>query len=110
MSLDFSLYCEIDNKEIELFETNITHNLGEMASAAGIYKCLWRAPENGFEKAGDIITLLENGLKNLKKDPEKFNKLSAPNGWGTYVQFVPWVEEVLRACRTYPSSKIYTSK
>lgn len=38
MSLDF--YLTQDGKEV--FHLNITHNLGQMADVAGIYKCLWQ--------------------------------------------------------------------
>ena len=41
MSLDFRLKYNIDNNEICVYSGNITHNLNEMAEAAGVYGCLW---------------------------------------------------------------------
>jgi len=80
-----------------------------MADQAGIYKALWRPDENGYEKASDIVPVLEKGLKNLKEKPDYFMKFNAPNGWGTYEHFVPFVEEVLDACKKYPNAIIWVS-
>ena len=103
-------HCGSFYKEYEiLFEANITHNLGEMASRAGIYEACWRPEEINAKKAKDIIPYLEKGLAALKKDKLYFEKFNAKNGWGIYEHFVPWVERYLEACRTYPNSIIRTS-
>ena len=88
----------------QVFEMNITHNLGPMAKEAGIYECLWRPDEIGITKAGQLIKPLSFGLDLLLSDPERFEKFNAPNGWGTYIQFVPWIEEYLRACKEHPDA------
>ena len=103
MSLDFSL-SRI--QETEVYSGNITHNLGEMADKAGIYYALWRPEEKGYKLAKDIILILEKGLKTLKEKPEYYQKFNAENGWGLYEHFVPFVEEVLNACKEYPDAKI----
>ncbi len=110
MSLDFSLCYKNDEHFTEVFERNITHNLGEMAEKAGIYKALWRPEEDGFVKAKDIIEILEKGLKLLKGNPKKFEKYNSPNGWGMYEHFVPFVEAVLEACKEYPNAIIEVSR
>lgn len=115
MSLDFYLndtikksricICECCNNEHEeeyfeiLFHGNITHNLGEMATEAKIYDCLWRPEENGYQYASDIIDVLEKGLEDLLKRPEHFKKFNSPNGYGIYPNFVKFVEEALKACK-----------
>lgn len=104
MSLDFELIYER-----KVHDSNITHNLTEMADAAGIYKCLWRPEENYYFRAEDIIEPLREGLKKLKADPEYFKKFDSPNGWGTYEHFVPFVEEILNSCILFPDAKIVTS-
>lgn len=48
MSLDVCLKGK--NGET-LYSRNITHNLGRMAQAAGIYECLWRPEEHGITHA-----------------------------------------------------------
>jgi len=110
MSLDFNLYTELDGKKIEIFSRNITHNLIRMADKAGIYNCLWVPDESGFKYAKDVIPVLTEGLKKLKADPEFYSEYNSENGWGLYEHFVPFVEDVLKACEEYPSSIIYVSR
>jgi len=114
MSLDFYLEMELDTggkepHKVELFSYNITHNLNTMAEEAGIYKCLWN-PDDLYENptAEMLIPLLEEGLTNLKSNPEHFKKFDASNGWGTYKDFVPFVERVLSACKEHPKASVRT--
>lgn len=107
MSLDFSLYAvDQDDNEICVYDGNITHNLTDMAREAGIYKALWRPEEINAEKAEDIANILHDGLIQMKSNPKRFQFFNASNGFGTYKHFVPFVEEVLDACKKYPSAKI----
>lgn len=110
MSLDFYLQYRIDGNEIEVFDRNITHNLTTMADKAGIYYALWRPEEKGWKFAKDVVPALEKGLKKLKAKPKYFEKFNAENGWGLYEHFVPFVEEVLEACKKYPNADIYVSR
>lgn len=102
-----------------VYNANITHNLGEMASEAGIYEALWRPhrlkegynipkddheaewefEDNQIIKASEIIEFLKRGLADLKARPEHFEKFNSPNGWGVYEHFVPFVEKYLEACK-----------
>lgn len=109
MSLDVSLMA-IPKEPISVFEANITHNLGEMAAKAGIYKACWRPEEIGCKYAKDIIPLLGNGIKKMRTNPDKFRKYNAPNGWGTYDDFLPWLEEYLKACKENPEAEISVSR
>lgn len=93
-----------------VYDSNITHNLGRMADAAGIYDHLWRPEELGITKAADLIHPLEVGLIRLKNNPEHFQKFNASNGWGMYEQFVQWVEEYLQACKEYPEASVRVSR
>jgi len=93
-----------------LYSSNITHNLVKMADAAGIYQHLWRPEELKIRKAVDLIEPLRKGLAAMKADPEKFRAFNAPNGWGLYEHFVPWVEEYLRACEEHPEAEITVSR
>lgn len=95
-----------EEQEENVFHANITHNLAEMAEKAGIYKTLWRPEEINAEKAKDIIEAVETGLKDLKERPEYFMRFDSPNGWGLYVDFVPFVEEYLKALKKNPESEI----
>ncbi len=119
-----------EEEEENVYWTNITHNLNEMAEKAGIYEAIWRPyrlidgyniPENNhlaeweFEDqnevlAKDIIPLLEKGLVDLKNIPDYFKTFNSPNGWGVYENFLPFVEEYLLACKEYPNSIIEISR
>lgn len=101
---------EHTTEDVQFFSSNITHNLGEMASEAGIYDCCWRPDECGIDRAGQMIAPLREGLAKLRADPEKFKKFDAPNGWGLYVHFVPWVEEYLAACEAHPEAAVKASR
>lgn len=107
MSLDISLKRV---QETTVYDTNITHNLGAMATEAGIYHALWRPEEINVVYAREVIPLLKRGLKKMKADPERFKKHNAENGWGLYEHFVPFVEEYLKACQEYPDAVIEVSR
>lgn len=100
-------------EEIEtecVFDANITHNLTEMAEKAGLYGVVWRPEENGIERASQMIDHLEQGVAKLKSDPTYFQQFDASNGWGRYIDFVPWLERYLEACRTYPYTTVRVSR
>ena len=104
MSLDFSLTAKSGRV---VFDRNITHNLTDMAEAAGIYNVLWRPTENGFIYGRDCVDVLRSGLEKLKNDPPKYEQYNAPNGWGLYEHFVPFVESVLEACEDFETAKVH---
>jgi hypothetical protein len=107
MSLDVML---TEVKECEIFSQNITHNLGAMAEEAGIYKHLWIPEEIGITTAIDLIQPLKEGVALMKKEPERFKKFNASNGWGMYEDFVPWIERYIEACELNPGSKVSVSR
>lgn len=117
MSLDISLFqdkcnacgAKLDHKTV-LFETNTTHNLGVMAKEGRIYKLLWRPEELGVTQAKQIIEPLEKTIINMELDPQRYKKHDAPNGWGTYEQFLPWLKKLLDACKKYPSASLEVSR
>lgn len=94
----------------EIYSANITHNLGRMASEAGIYIALWRPDEIGITHAHQLIPLLREGLVRLKSDPDKYRQHDASNGWGTYKDFVPFVEAYLSACESHPDAVVNVSR
>lgn len=103
MSLDV---CLEKRQMTEVYCSNITHNLGKMAEEAGIYEACWRPEEIGITRAKQLIPILQKGLDDLKSRPEHYKQYDAPNGWGTYEHFVPWVEEYLNACMENPTARV----
>ena len=107
MSLDIDL---IETRPTEVYSANITHNLGAMASWAGFYKALWHPEELHIETAEQLLPYLEKGLAKMKSDPINAKTFDAGNGWGTYKVFVPWVEDLIAACKENPKAKIRVSR
>ena len=94
----------------ECYSANITHNLGAMASEAGIYELLWRPDEIGVTTAAELIDPLRAGLHRLVERPTHFEQFNAPNGWGLYKNFVPFVAKYLEACVANPGAKVEVSR
>ena len=92
------------------FDANITHNLGKMAAAAGIYNHLWRPDEIGVFQASELIAPLRDGLAKMKADPDFYRGLEPTNKWGTYDNFLPWIEKYLKACEEHPAAKVEVSR
>lgn len=120
MSLDVYLIqkevCEHCGHETgdgtEVYSANITHNLVRMAEAAGIYKALWYPDDDEVDasKAKHLVPFLEQGIDKLKSDPAHFRRFNATNNWGTYDDFVPFVEKYLKACKEYPEAYVSVSR
>lgn len=100
----------INGYEKCVYNANITHNLGAMAEVAGIYEALWRPDENRIVNASQLIEPLTAGLSKMREDPAKFKKHDASNGWGTYADFVPWIEKYLQACKDHPEATVGVSR
>jgi hypothetical protein len=113
MSLDIYLTietCAVCGRGETVFEANITHNLGRMADAVGIYKACWRPEEIGATKAKDIAGSLRIGIVKMIADPEKFEAFNPHNGWGSYKHFLPWLKRYLDACEQWPEADISVSR
>ena len=89
----------------EVFEASISHNFISMADEAGIGDVIWH-PELFATKAGELVAPLTAGVALMRSDPARFKAFDASNRWGTYDQFVPWVERYLTACKEYPDAEV----
>lgn len=107
MSLDVYL---LEVKRTIVFDTNITHNLGKMATEAGIYKHLWRPEELHIATALELIEPLQKGLDLLLSDPNRFKKFNPENGWGSYDGLVKFVSKYIEACKENPDAEISVSR
>ena len=103
MSLDVSL---IGDGGEEIFSANLTGNLIEMASQAGIYDALWRPQDIGITTASQMIEPLTSGLHELSSNQAKYERFNSPVGWGKWDDLVPWCSAYLEACRNNPGAKV----
>lgn len=95
-----------DEDDEGVYSANITHNLGRMADAAGIYKALWRPEEIGITHAHQLIEPLRAGLGLLRERPGHFKQFNPENGWGNYDNLVAFTEQYLAACERYPQAEV----
>jgi hypothetical protein len=93
-----------------LFSGNITHNLEKMAKEAGISRHIWYPEEIGITKAYQLTGPLRKGLTLMKAEPKRFKKFDPPNKWGSYADFVPWIEKYLEACEEHPEADVSVSR
>jgi hypothetical protein len=93
-----------------IYSANITHNLGKMASEAGIYQALWRPEEIGITRAFQLIEPLRSGLERLRQQPDHFKQFNPENGWGDYDGLVRFVEQYLEACEDYQTAVVSVSR
>lgn len=72
--------------------------------------CEWRREELGITKAKDLIEPLKEGLFLMKSNPAKFETLNPKNGWGSYRDFIPWIEKYIDACVEHPDADVRVSR
>lgn len=96
----------VESEHDYVYSANITSNLIEMASKAGLYQALWEPDENGYQYAHQIVGFLKAGLDNLKAKPEFFKMFNPENGWGDYDGLVSFVGAYLQACEEYPDALV----
>ncbi len=89
-----------------LYNDNITHNLGPMAEAFGLYVLLWRPEECGIDEAWQLIDLLVDGLDRLAANQGEAGRYAPANGYGTYAGLLNFVQKYLEACRAFPRAKV----
>jgi hypothetical protein len=100
---------EDDYSDAKLAWLNITHNLNNMAKAVGLYEILWPPKSADMVSASRMTPILENGIKELESDPDKYRAFDAPNGWGKYEDFIRFCRELLHQCKKYPDAVIERS-
>ena len=119
MSLDVTLYypsacaapCEhCSAKPREVFDGSITHNLGAMAEAAGLYTALWHPEKGGIVTAVQLLYPLRDGLRELRTNPERFSSFAPPNGWGKHADLVEFVIKYLAAADAHPNALVKVSR
>jgi hypothetical protein len=103
MSLDIWL---TKNVPTTVYDCNITHNMTDMAAAAGIYRALWRPEEVNIFTAAELHDAIEQGWIDMINNPEKYEKYNPPNGWGDYYGFMSFLNKLIAACREHPDATV----
>ena len=120
MSLDLRLELPVDtgNKpfKAELYDGNITHNLGKMARECGLYEPMWRPylvvgldieeEDEVVINAGVLIKDLRRGIEELENNKEEYIQYNPDNGWGDYDGLLRVAKEYLTACEDYPHAVV----
>jgi len=101
---------EGDYEEARLASHNVTHNMNNMAKAVGLYQVLWSPEEVGITMASQMIEPLEEAIKELVANPDKYKAYNPANGWGSYDIFVSFCRSVLSTCEENPDAIIEVSK
>lgn len=99
-----------DEESDEVYWANITHNLGTMASHAGLYEVLWRPDEHGMTKAAHLVAPLREGIAKLLGDPTHYQTFNPENGWGDYAGLLRFAENYLAACEQYLEAEVRVSR
>ena len=105
MSLDITISTKCCGAQLHW--QNITHNLRTMAEQAGIGNALW-SPGEGMT-ASELGKILEPAMVVMYEYPDRFKAFDAANGWGTYDDFMPWLEKLLTACNEHPNAVVTAS-
>jgi len=118
MSLDISLHQDA-KYNTQIYEANITHNLGKMAGAVlcfhlendypdekkyiTLHDILW----HGSGQSAKVITpMLEVGLKELIENEVELCEYIPENGWGSYAGLIKFTRELLFACKEFPETTL----
>lgn len=104
MSLDFRLH----SGDAVVFDGSITHNLTDMAKELGIYNMLWRNSETSFSYGGTMVEALRNAIKQMLENEGYYKEFNPKNGWGTYVDFLEFLKNLLISCVIYPLSEVWS--
>lgn len=115
MSLDVYL---IKEQPVNIYESNITHNLGHMAGDVEVgngytlYNILWRPDEMvpPSIRADELIDYLSTGLNVLLDNREHLLQHNPENGWGNYDHLLNFTRDYLAACVEFPDAVIRVSR
>jgi hypothetical protein len=115
MSLDVSLMKVMP---VSVYDGNITHNLGKMASEVilgeglTLYNILWRPDEMvpPLTVSNELVEPLTKALFDLQERPEFYKQFNPPNGWGSYEGLTEFVRKYLVACIDNPNTEISVSR
>lgn len=106
MSYDVTLTINTGHQYMDVYYVgNMTYNVAPMYKLAlGI-----RFAELDGKQSADCIDMLEKAVAHMEANPGTYREMNPPNGWGDYETALAFFDEVRKACRNHPLTKISVS-
>lgn len=106
MSLD--IYISNEHGETLAGGINITHNLRNMAIAAGLYDAMWQSCDAPAET---LVPALVDGIIYMNRNKaELVEKYSPANGWGNWEGLVKAANDLLDLCLKNPDGLVQSCR
>lgn len=123
-----SLTVAIIDKDETIWDGNITHNMGVMAShipvnyrneddtvafMGSLYDIVWRADNIGdpfFLNTAPMVDVLSDGICYMIQHRLELLQYNPDNGWGSYDDFLNWLISYKNQCEDNPNCKIEISR
>ena len=106
MSYDIDITVHHPDGYSSRFEVgNITYNIRPMMVAAS---------DVGFSDLHDMrcfeaAPILAHAWREMRRNPARYRRFEASNGWGTYDQFMPYLTRFYAMARLHPNGIIRVS-
>lgn len=105
MSLDIWLQC--DHCQLTTGDLNYTHNVSPMWREAGCYDALYNSDG---KRASETLEILNEAIKKMSQDPEKYRALNPSNGWGNYDSALQFLRDWRTSVENHPDMIIRVSR
>lgn len=97
--------------EVEaVFEGEVSADLVPIAKKAGIYQHVWHPDELKISRAKELISPIENAIKDMDADMPAFEALNGDDEFGTAKNLKEFLGIYLDACNTYPKAHVRVMK
>lgn len=111
MSYDVTIGVDVDVggptplRAYALAHWNYTSNMAPAWRAAGADLATFdRRP------AGECADILAAAIATMEREPERFAKFDAPNGWGSMATLLPRLRVLLAAMRAAPKATVWVCR
>lgn len=88
--------CEHCKREDTIEVDNYTYNVNCMYARAFGTKSFSYLLNN--RKCSEVIDLLQEAIKNMESDPDKYREMNPKNGWGDYEGALEFLKKILADC------------
>lgn len=88
----------------------ISHQLGRMAEAIGVYTPIWRPENTCIEKALHMVVPLACAYRDAVEREAELRALEPANRLGTYEAFLNFIKNYLNACIQHPDAVIRVTR